>query len=171
MSFFSTKIVLILVISLAIFILGSFIFLSKPNKTIQTPPPVQQMTPVSPSPYRKPPIQPLPSFSPPSVPYDQLTQQQKEQYQTQADEYYQNTQDTILKNYPWYLDLPIQDTYYFVYFDPPSETFIAKLYPQKTASTSLDEQVNSLQKTVTEKIKALGSNADKYKIDWQVIPE
>jgi len=176
MSFFSTKIVLIAVLFLTVLVLGSFVLFSRTNKPTLLPLPVQQMASASPAPssvpaYRKAPVQPLPSFSPPTVPYEQLTQQQKEQYQTQADEYYQTTQDTILKNYPWYLKLPIQDTYYFVYFDPLTETFIAKLYPQKVFSVSVDKQTADLKKTVIEKINALGSDADKYKTDWKVIPE
>lgn len=175
MSFFSAKMVLIFILLLAILVFSSFIFFSKPQKPTPTPLPVQQMSSTAPSPtistYQKPSVQPLPSFSPPSEPYEQLTQQQKEQVQAQADEYYQKVQDTILKKYPWYLDMPIQDSYYFVYFDPDSETFIATLYPQKTFSASLDEQVADLKKVVVEKINALGSGAEKYKIDWRITPE
>lgn len=173
MNFLSSKILLIAVIILAIIVLGSALFFSQSQKPALSPLPVIQMgsTPPAPVSYQATPIKPLPSFSPPATPYDQLTQQQKEQYQTQSDEYYQTTQDKVLQSYPWYLNLPIKDTYYFVYFDPTSETFIAKLYPQKTSSTSLDEQVNTFKKSIIERINTLGSGAEKYKIEWRVIPE
>lgn len=173
MSYFSTKTVLIVVLSLAIIALGFYILLPKPGNPLP-PLPIQQTTSSSPSPagyHRKPPVAPLPSFSPPAIPYEQLTQQQKEQYQSQADAYYQKTQDTILKNYPWYLKLPIEGTNYFVYFDPASETFIAKLYPQKSSTVSLDEQTNSLKKVVVAKINEFGTDAGSYKVEWKVIPE
>lgn len=171
MKFFSTKILLIIIISFAIIILGSYIFLSKPDTATPQPLPVQQMTPYSPSPFsdRKTPVAPLPSFSPPVVPYEQLTQEQKEQYQTQSDEYYQKTQDTILKNYHWYLKLPLQGKGYFVYFDPPSERFKAALYPQKNSSVSIENQIDNLKNIVIQQIATLGADASRYQIDWEII--
>lgn len=159
MNFLSPKIVLIFVLLLAILAVSSFIYFS--NKPSSSSLPVQKMDTVSPS----------PSPPPPAVPYEQLTQEQKNQYQSQSDEYYQKTQDKILRNYPWYFDLPLKDTNYFVDFDPSSEAFIAMLYPQKSSSVSLDEQVEEMKKIITQRINTLGSDTGKYKIEWKVIPE
>lgn len=172
MSSILVKILFIAVVILALIVTISAIFFPK-SKPSPAPLPILEIEKASPSPstYHQTPVQPLPSFTPPTIPYDQLTQQQKEQAQSKADEYYQKTQNQIIQNYPWYLKLPLQDNYYFVYFDVATETFIAKLYPQKSFSDSLDEQTTGLKKTVVEKIKELGSNAKQYKIDWRIIPE
>lgn len=169
MSFLSPKIVLIFVLLLAIVVVGSLIFL--PNKPTSPTLPVQKMESPSPSPTHQAPVLPLPSFSPPAVPYEQLTKQQKEQNQNKADEYYQKTQDAVLKNYPWYLNLPLQGSGYFVYFDPPSEHFKTSLYPRRDSSVSVEDQVSRLKDAVIKQIATLGPDTGRYVIDWEINPK
>jgi hypothetical protein len=158
MNFLNGKILLLVILLLAILGILTYLQLSRRPDTT-SPLPIPKMEQSSPTPTE------------PLIPFNQLTEEQKIQSQNKADEYYQKTEDDILKKYPWFLKLPLKDTNYFVYFDPTTETFTAKLYPQKASSSSIDEQVNSMKNIVTQKIATLGSGADKYKIDWVVIPE
>lgn len=159
---FSIKTIFIIILVTAIIILSILFLLSSSKQKNQ--PGIQKVIIFSPPPTVTPSITPTGS-------YNQLTQQQKNDYQIQSDQNIQNIQNKILQQYPWYPRLPLQSTNYFVYFDPPSETFIVKLYPQKNSATPIDNQVSNLKTAVIQRINTLGSNAGKYKIDWRVTPE
>ena len=146
--------ILILIAIASVYLL----FPSSKNKDIYKPIPVVQFQPSS-------------SIPRSSTSTDNLSSEDKTKLQLKADRKLATEREILLQKYPWFLNLPFQKAGYFVYFDSLSETFIAKLYPQKTSSIPLDEQINSLKKTVTGQINALGSDTGKYKIDWKVIPE
>ncbi len=157
MSYLKGKILLIFVLILAILALGAYVYFSNLPSPAQ-PTPIQIFNRPSSTPFTQ-------------IPFENLTQEQKKAYQDQADENYQKTEDEILRKYPWYLKLPLKDANYFVYFDPTTETFTAKLYPQRSSATSIDDQVNAMETNVIQRINELGSNSTSYKIDWKIIPE
>lgn len=165
----------IIIIILFLLVIAALVFLrmhSTSQNGVASPPPIQifeQASSPSPQPRVKVTL-PSPPLTP-SVPYDQLTQQQKEQAQAQADEYYQKTENAVLNNYPWYPKLPLQDTGYFVYFNYSSEIFKADLFPQKASSVPLDEQINQLKNTVIQQINAIGADTSRYSINWEITPK
>lgn len=147
-----------LIAGLFILLIVASVFLvlsSSKNKSIYKPAPIIQ-------------FQPSPSI-PQST--NNLSSEDKIKLQLEADKKIAGEREALLQKYPWFLTLPWQETNYFVYFNPPSETFIAKLYPQKTSPISLDEQTNNLKAIVIEKINQLGTDAGSYKVEWKVIPE
>ncbi|MBI2315443.1 hypothetical protein HYU93_05325 [Candidatus Daviesbacteria bacterium] len=143
---------LIAALIIAILLLSLLTLLTKNQKEVQPPPVII--------------FQPSPSIS--SLPQ---TTDERIKLQLQADQKLGTQRDALLQKYPWYLKLPLQQTNYFVYFNTVTETFIAKLYPQKSSASSLDEQTNDLKNTVMKKIKELGANADSYEVAWKIIPE
>lgn len=91
--------------------------------------------------------------------------------QTQADINVANLQEEVFKKYPWYLKLPLQEPNYFVYFDASKNTFFASIYPQKSSSISIDDQVKSYQEEILKRLTQLGIDTSLYKIDWEIKPE
>ena len=160
----------IIMIVLLFLILLALVFLKIQSATkqgLQLPPEIQIFR-YSPSPSIRPkaPIPTPPSHSP--IPADQLTDQQKIQYQAEADEYYRKAREVIINNYPWYLKLPLKGTGYFIYFDPPSERFKVSLFPTNESSITVDEQIKLLRQIVIKEISTLGTDASNYNIDWEV---
>ncbi len=150
-----------LIVGMIILIVIAFIYLlfsSQENQNIYKPAPVIQFQLPSPTPQA-------------SVSSENLSPASNIELQLKGDQQFAEEKKTILQKYPWFLTLPFQENGYFVYFDIHSETFVGKLYPQKTSTISLDEQINSLKNTVTEKISALGPDTGKYKIEWNITPE
>ncbi|MCL4366753.1 Ig-like domain-containing protein [Patescibacteria group bacterium] len=103
------------------------------------------------------------SFS--TTAFNQLTPEQQTQAQQQADQNVANQRNDLLQKYPWFLKLPIQKLNYFVYFDPTTEEFTAKIYTNNTQVSSAD-----LQKQVLIELQTLGIDTNKYKINWEINP-
>lgn len=121
-------------------------------------------TKVEPSPRPIPVTTSAPTSSPTTL-EDQL------RLQTQADVNYAELQDKVLKEFPWYNNLPLQKDDYFVLFDLSKKAFRAKIYPQKSSSVPIDDQVKSYQQEIVEKLKALGVDTSVYPIEWSINPE
>lgn len=122
------------------------------------------------------PTQPLPtpgSTTPTQIPQSFPTPSLIEELnrQTEADINVNNIQNDVLQKYPWYNDLPIQETNYFVYFDVPQKSFIALLYPQSSSSISQEEQVASFKTEIISQLQKLGVNTNVLPIEWQIKPE
>lgn len=151
----------IIIIALFLLILATLVFLkfkSFKQPGIKEP----SETPV----YQR--ISPLPF---PSTPYEQLPSEEKLKLQTEADINYNELQNKILNEFPWYNNLPLQKSNYFVFFDLDNKTFKGKIYPQKSSSVPVDDQVNAYKQEILGKLKQLGIDTSLYKIDWIIIPE
>ena len=120
-----------------------------------SPPPIPTSTPFIPA-------------TPPPAASNQNIQLQR---QTQADINYINAQNQVLSDYPWYNDLPLQADNYFVLFDLSTKSLRAKIYPQRSSSTSVDDQVKLYTAEILEKLKQVGIDTTLYKIDWSINPE
>lgn len=107
----------------------------------------------------------------PQIPYEQLPQDEKMRLQTVSDNNNSTAQDAVLKLYPWYNNFPIKAQNYFVYFDLNQKHFIALLYPQKSSSTSIEDQVASFKKEITDRLRVIDEKTLELQIDWEVKPE
>lgn len=107
----------------------------------------------------------------PSTPYEQLPSEEKLKLQTEADINYSELQNKILNEFPWYNDLPLQESNYFVFFDLGNKTFKGKIYPQKSSAILVDDQVNAYKQEILGKLKQLNIDTTLYKVDWIIIPE
>lgn len=152
-----TKLFIIITIILAIMVITSMIFFSL--STHQKPP-------------LKPSLSPTPTLTKTLTitPYQQLPLSEQIKLQSEADENYTKIQDSILAKYPWYNELPLQKENYIIYFDPPQEKFIARLYPQQKSAVSIETQVDIMKKEIKLKLESLRVD-NKIGIDWQVKPE
>ncbi len=79
--------------------------------------------------------------------------------QSAADENVAKIQENILKNYPWYNQLPLQTSSYFVYFEVDKKKFIGQLY-------SASNQFAALKDEVINKLQSIGVDTSKLSIEW-----
>lgn len=105
------------------------------------------------------------------TPYNQLTEEEKLNYQSIADDNYTKAQDAVLSTYPWYNYFPISDKNYFVYFDPDQKQFIALLYPQKTSMESINDQVRIFKEIITDRLRNIDPKTLNLPIKWEVKEE
>lgn len=108
---------------------------------------------------------------PPLKTYEQLSEEEKMHNQALSDKYYSEIQDTILKTYPWYNYFPIKGQNYFVYFDLDQKGFFALLYPQKSSSVTIDNQVNNLKEIITDRLRNIDTKTLTLPIEWEIKPE
>ncbi len=86
--------------------------------------------------------------------------------QTQADQQYTVWNDTILKKYPWFNKLPVQENDYFVYFDPAIEKVIATIY---ISSPNIEtKNVEQMKNIVIDHLRQVDPNILKYNIEWKI---
>lgn len=151
-----SKIVLIGVAILALIVFGTAIYLSLSSQSKKTVP--------------NPVIQQSPS---PTTNQSQQSPTTEEQIKTQsaADQDFAQKAKQVQQSYPWYNQLPFQNTDYFVYFNLDSKEFIARLYPKQSASQSIDEQVNNFKAEITSRLTVIGVDVNQYTINWEVNPE
>ncbi len=76
---------------------------------------------------------------------------------------------TITKNYPWF-DQYLKTKDFFVYFDIANKQFVAKLYPDPSALSAVDAQVNLAKKIISAWIHNLGNNASSFPVRWVIKP-
>lgn len=91
--------------------------------------------------------------------------------QTISDENFSSWVSSVRKTYPWYKNLPLQSSEYFVYFDLEKKVFIAKLYPSKSSTVSIDEQIKIIKEHVLVSLATMGINVNLYQLEWIVNPE
>jgi hypothetical protein len=85
--------------------------------------------------------------------------------QGQADKNYSNSINQIYSNYPWYEKLPITTDSYFVYFDPDSKHFVAKIY---NASNQINStELNGIENKIRQTLSGMGANLDNFPIDFK----
>lgn len=75
------------------------------------------------------------------------------------------------QKYPWYEQLPIQTSNYFIIFKADKNAFEADLYPLKNSTIPIDIQVANLKKEATQAIFKISSDTSKYPIEWTVLPQ
>ena len=116
----------------------------------------------APSPSVSPPVvTPWPTANPsqtPLVPTDIQKQQN-------ADANFGNELQKIQKSYPWYNNLPLMDTNYFVYFDLGKKQLVAKIY-SKSNNLSV-QQVEEIKTSIISKLIELRIPTDQYPVVWQ----
>lgn len=100
-----------------------------------------------------------------------LSEKEQISLQAEADKNFGDWQKSINEKYPWRDKLPIQASNYYVYFDMDQEKFIAKLYPQKNSSKSIDNQVSEFKVEISQKISSIDSAVMKYGIIYEIKPE
>lgn len=103
-----------------------------------------------------------------TVPLSQVSTEDQIAAQAKADKSFGEWDKNNAQNYPWYNQLPIQASTYFVYFDLDNKKFIAKLYP--TSSTPTDTEITALKNEVQTKLISLGVPLNDYFINWSIIP-
>ena len=113
------------------------------------------------------------SFLPPSPAFAQEPSEFEiqTQRQTEADYNWAQMQEEVFRKYPWYLDLPLQERNYFVFFESSKNSFNAEIYPQKSSSTSIDDQVVSYQEKISEELRRLNVDTSVHPIEWVITPE
>lgn len=112
-----------------------------------------------------------PTTTPTPLIPSQLPLEEQFKIQTQADINYLQLQNKILSEFPWYTEFPLQESNYFVYFDLDKKSFKGKIYPQKSSSVSIDEQVNNYKQEILGILKKIGVDTALYPIEWVIIPE
>lgn len=129
--------------------------------------------------FRKTPLTsspPLPTpvaFSPSPSPtlFTPTTVEEELQQQTVADTNYTEAQNKILREYPWYNSLPLQAENYFVLFDLDKKSFRARIYPQKSSVTPIDNQVQNYKQEILEQLQQINIDMARYQIEWLIFPE
>lgn len=101
---------------------------------------------------------------------NQETQQDIIKIQGLGDQNFNNAYQQIYKDYPWYDKLPITTNQYFIYFDPNSKKFVAKIYIDSKSNISQDDQLSTAKQNIQDSLKKIaGSDVDKYGIEWMTI--
>jgi hypothetical protein len=90
--------------------------------------------------------------------------------QGQSDLKFAQSQKQFLETHPWYNNLPPENNQYFINYDASKNDFFVILYPKKTSSLSIDNQVSQLKTNVLQALQTLGINTALYKIEWTIIP-
>lgn len=72
---------------------------------------------------------------------------------------------------PWYNEIPIISSNYFVGYDGQRKIFFAYLYPKSSSPTPMPAQVAGLKLSVVSALKNIGANPDSNKIEWVVSPK
>lgn len=106
-----------------------------------------------------------------TVSSENISIEDKQKVQDQADQHFGEWQQSVNAKYPWYLTLPLQTDTYFFYFDLTSKSFIGLLYPSLSSKTAVDSQVASMKTTIEAQLTKLNIPYAKYPITWSVTPE
>ena len=85
--------------------------------------------------------------------------------QAKYDDLWGQKQQDLYKNYPWYDQLPISTSDYFLSFDIGSNTLYADLFPKDPANVIA---VNQLKQTVLQVLKSIGVNTSRVSIQWTI---
>ncbi len=72
---------------------------------------------------------------------------------------------------PWYKNIPIVSSDFFVGYDGQKKEFFAYLYPSRSSSVAIDEQVASLKSLVISALTNIGAKPDLNKIEWNISPK
>lgn len=94
-----------------------------------------------------------------TVSADTISIEDQTRAQTEADKRVADIQEEILKNYPWYNQLPLHTDSYFVYFDVDKKKFIGQLY-------SSNNQFDSLKNEAISKLQSIGVNTSAFTFEW-----
>lgn len=122
--------------------------------SIQTPSSQPSPEPITPFPTVFP-TEPLPNSLTPTLTFEEQTE-----VQSVADRDYADWQKNVTDTYPWYNNLPLQTSTYFVYFDLDKKSFIAKLYPSGNQTEAV------LKAEILERLEALTIDTNQYPIEW-----
>lgn len=99
-----------------------------------------------------------------------VSAQDQQKAQSQADKNFGDQWKKVDTLYPWYDSLPLQTDSYFVYFDLDTRSFVGKLYPSSNSSVSEDNQVIQMKQEIIKKLEELGIDTTKYKFTWTITP-
>lgn len=85
--------------------------------------------------------------------------------QGQADINFSKQINNVYTKYPWYEKLPITTENYFLYFDPDTKRFVAKVYD---SSNQLDSsQLAEVESAIKNTISGFGNNASSFPVDFK----
>lgn len=85
--------------------------------------------------------------------------------QGQTDKNFSNQINRVYTSFPWYEKLPITTDNYFLYFDPDSKRFVAKIYD---ASNQLgSNELAGIENKIRQTVSGFGEDAQKYPIDFK----
>lgn len=76
--------------------------------------------------------------------------------------------DQDFSDKPWLLKLPLKDPLYYVAYDFTTNTIKASLYPTQLFYVSTEDQVNGLKQTIEQRLRSIGVDIAKEKIEWVV---
>lgn len=93
------------------------------------------------------------------------------QKQAAGDETFAKEQAAIQQKYPWINNLPIDNKRSFIYFDADSASFVGLLYPTRSSSVSIDDQVAGMKSEAQNELLNLNINYQSYPFEWKVTPE
>lgn len=152
---------LIIALVIAIFLLSIIVLASRffsQGKSQASPLPIQ----TAPS---KPPTPPASSSPKKDIaPPDQM------KIQSEADQDFAEKTKQMNDAYPWLNKLPIQAQNYYVYFDVDvdQKQFIAKLYPNSSSATPVDQQIEAMKREIESKLKSSIPDYNNYQIKWDI---
>lgn len=136
------KILLVLVLSLALIVILLFAFFTiLPTKkglspiSFPTPTPVPKTFPIFPQ-------------------FDVLKEKEAQQNYAEA-------REQFLKEYPWFLKLPLEHFSYFISYDSEKDEFLATIYFYQKSDFSKEEQLDQARKNALEAIRNL-TGSDSY---------
>lgn len=114
---------------------------------------------------------PASSYTPSSNSNNDIAPAEQIEIQSKADQDFAEKTKQMNDAYPWLSRLPIQTQNYYVYFDVSEKQFIAKLYPNSSSATPIDQQVETMKNEIKSKLQNLIPDYIKYNIRWDVKPE
>ncbi|HET9946965.1 MAG TPA: Ig-like domain-containing protein [Patescibacteria group bacterium] len=92
-------------------------------------------------------------------------QQQSRNIQATFDDQWAQIQKQLYQNFPWYDQLPLSTTDYFVSFDMQQNVLTADLFPKNPNNSS---EINGIKQEVQNALKTIGVDLTKITIQWQI---
>lgn len=86
--------------------------------------------------------------------------------QSEADRHYGSWMKNIQDKLPWYDELPLTTSDYYVYFNVDKNVFIAKIYIKQSSSISEEVQFQNGQDEVIRALSELSIPINEYEIEW-----
>lgn len=166
-----SKNVLLLMIGLSVFILGSFLYLLFRNPTSTPIPPPASIPLISATPTAAQSPTSRSSANSQLEDFKKLPLKEQLNLQTQADHSYAYSVNNTFEKYPWIDKLPVNGDNYYIYFDLASGSFMADIYPKAASTEPEQKQAEKIKTQVLAALKIRGVDYQNYAINWKVKPE
>lgn len=96
---------------------------------------------------------------------NQPTSSPSAESQGAIDKNFGNELNKAINSYPWYKNLPLTNTNYFVLFDTSQKKIIARIYSKSNNLST--QQVEDIKNSILSKLSQLGIPTSQYPVVWQ----